>query len=321
MVEAYFDDFKVDHIKSPVIQSDDYYPFGLRFNSYARENSVPNKTKLFQGQEHIDDLGLNWDSFKWRNHQPDIGRFFNIDPLAEKYYYNSPYAFSENKVVAHRELEGLESSPVNCPECDGRGSNSIRKDEGADRFFKGVVSTSKEVGKQIATSSDVNDATVLATTITRGGDAVNVDGSKATKSDKVFAAVGAVVPGISGSLLKKGITIIENAIKGKQFEKVVTQGLKDAGHTNVAEQVTVRPNGATSNVRLDNMSTQNDAIKLTDAKSSATAGFTPNQTTGYPLLQQNGGVVVGNNGAAFGFPAGTQIPPTKVDIVRPLDPN
>jgi hypothetical protein len=33
--------------------------------------------------------------------------------LAEKYVYNSPYAFSENKVVAHRELEGLESEPVN----------------------------------------------------------------------------------------------------------------------------------------------------------------------------------------------------------------
>jgi RHS repeat-associated protein len=111
-VEAYFDDFKVTQTKSPVIQSDDYYPFGLRFNSYARENSVPNKTKLFQGQEHIDDLGLNWDSFKWRNHQPDIGRFFNVDPLAEKYVYNSPYAFSENQVVAHRELEGLEKVDI-----------------------------------------------------------------------------------------------------------------------------------------------------------------------------------------------------------------
>jgi RHS repeat-associated protein len=80
----------------------------LTFNSYQRENSVKNKFK-FQGQEHIDDLGLGWDSFKWRNHQPDIGRFFNIDPLADKYVYNSPYAFSENKVVAHIELEGLEA--------------------------------------------------------------------------------------------------------------------------------------------------------------------------------------------------------------------
>jgi RHS repeat-associated protein len=66
-----------------------------------------NKFK-FQGQEHVDDLGLNWDSFKWRNHQPDIGRFFNVDPLAEKYVYNSPYAFSENDVVSAIELEGLE---------------------------------------------------------------------------------------------------------------------------------------------------------------------------------------------------------------------
>jgi RHS repeat-associated protein len=87
----------------------DYYPFGLTFNSHQRENSVANKFK-FQGQELIDDLNLGWDSFKWRNHQPDIGRFFNVDPLAEKYVYNSVYAFSENKVVAHREIEGLEAA-------------------------------------------------------------------------------------------------------------------------------------------------------------------------------------------------------------------
>lgn len=50
------------HIKSPVIQANDYYPFGLTFNSYKRENSIENKIR-FQGQEHIDDLGINWDSF------------------------------------------------------------------------------------------------------------------------------------------------------------------------------------------------------------------------------------------------------------------
>ena len=107
-VEVYFDDFKVTQLKSPVIQTDDYYPFGLKFNSFSREGSVPNTLKLFQDQEHIDDLGLNWDSFKWRNYQPEIGRFFNVDPLAEKYVYNSPYAFAENKVITFRELEGLE---------------------------------------------------------------------------------------------------------------------------------------------------------------------------------------------------------------------
>lgn len=55
---------------------------------------------------------MNWDSFKWRNHQPEIGRFFNVDPLAEKYVYNSPYAFSENKVTSHFEIEGLEAETI-----------------------------------------------------------------------------------------------------------------------------------------------------------------------------------------------------------------
>jgi RHS repeat-associated protein len=106
--DVYFDDITVQQINSPVVEVQDYYPFGLKFNSYSRENSVPNTLKLFQGQEHFDDLGLNWDSFKYRNHMPDIGRFFNVDPLAAKYVYNSPYAFSENKVINGVELEGLE---------------------------------------------------------------------------------------------------------------------------------------------------------------------------------------------------------------------
>lgn len=113
-LEVYFDDFKVTHVnKTPVMQSDDYYAFGLNFNSYQRENSLKNKMVKFQGQEHIEDLDLGWDSFKWRNHMPDIGRFFNVDPLAEKYLYNSPYAFSENRVINTVELEGLEAVLIN----------------------------------------------------------------------------------------------------------------------------------------------------------------------------------------------------------------
>ncbi|KFF10110.1 hypothetical protein IW15_21470 [Chryseobacterium soli] len=39
-----------------------------------------------------------------------MGRFFNVDPLSEKYAYQSHYNFSENRVVDGRELEGLEWS-------------------------------------------------------------------------------------------------------------------------------------------------------------------------------------------------------------------
>ncbi|MEC8230703.1 MAG: pyocin, partial [Pseudomonadota bacterium] len=40
-----------------------------------------------------------------------------------------------------------------------------------------------------------------------------------------------------------------------------------------------------------------------------------NQRAAFPEIQQTGGVVVGKGKP--GFPGGTRIPPTKVNIVRP----
>ncbi|CCB70045.1 Rhs family protein precursor [Flavobacterium branchiophilum FL-15] len=109
-----------------ILEENHYYPFGLKhtnYNSdkrlYVRE-SVASKIKpvtplfplvynyKYQGQERQDELGLNWDSFKWRNYDYAIGRFMSIDPLAEKYVYNGVYNFAENRVIDGRELEGLE---------------------------------------------------------------------------------------------------------------------------------------------------------------------------------------------------------------------
>ncbi|WP_290863030.1 RHS repeat-associated core domain-containing protein [Flavobacterium sp.] len=67
----------------------------------------------YQGQELQDELGLNWYSFKWRNYDPAIGRFMSIDPLSEKYAYQSHYNFSENRVIDGFELEGLEVVLIN----------------------------------------------------------------------------------------------------------------------------------------------------------------------------------------------------------------
>ncbi|GGZ48964.1 hypothetical protein GCM10008088_07870 [Mesonia mobilis] len=50
----------------------------------------------------------NSSNFKYRMHDPRVGRFFAIDPLSAKYPWNSPYAFSENRVIDGIELEGKE---------------------------------------------------------------------------------------------------------------------------------------------------------------------------------------------------------------------
>jgi RHS repeat-associated protein len=91
-----------------ILEESNYYPFGLKHSPSAVVNAQPSYKYKYQGQERQDELGLNWDSFKWRNYDYAIGRFMSIDPLAEKYSYNSTYAFQENKIGIGRELEGLE---------------------------------------------------------------------------------------------------------------------------------------------------------------------------------------------------------------------
>ncbi len=64
----------------------------------------------FQGQEKDDEIKGEGNSlnYTYRMYDPRVGRFFAVDPLASKYPWNSPYAFSENRVVDGVELEGLE---------------------------------------------------------------------------------------------------------------------------------------------------------------------------------------------------------------------
>ena len=69
----------------------------------------------FQGQELDDEIkGGRGTSvnYKYRMHDPRVGRFFAIDPLMKDYPHNSPYAFSENNVTHAIELEGLEREVI-----------------------------------------------------------------------------------------------------------------------------------------------------------------------------------------------------------------
>ncbi len=108
-----------------VLREHNYYPFGLLHRGYNEDKEDLKYDKeqdfiftvqaqagrykyKFQGQERQEDLNLGWDSFKYRNYDYAIGRFFNVDPLAEKFPYNGVYNFSENRVVDGVELEGLE---------------------------------------------------------------------------------------------------------------------------------------------------------------------------------------------------------------------
>ncbi|MCX2679345.1 DUF6443 domain-containing protein [Galbibacter sp. EGI 63066] len=94
---------------SEIRREQNYYPFGLEHKGYnGGIYGVKNNLKTFQGQEFTEDLELNTHEWKYRYSDPTIGRFWQLDPLAQDYAYNSTYAFQENKIGMGRELEGAE---------------------------------------------------------------------------------------------------------------------------------------------------------------------------------------------------------------------
>jgi len=156
-----------------ILEENNYYPFGLKHQGYNSDNLQPAYKYKYQGQERQDELGLNWDSFKWRNYMPDLGRFFNIDPLAEDYPYNSPFAFQENKIGLGRELEGLELVPRN-PTASFGGWLSSKYDS-AITSMKTTVSNimnSLSVGKT-TTSKDSSKSNAGGIAFSDGGNNQN----------------------------------------------------------------------------------------------------------------------------------------------------
>ncbi|CAM1371691.1 hypothetical protein TPENAI_61189 [Tenacibaculum litopenaei] len=66
----------------------------------------PAQNYKFNGKELNEELGLNWYDYGARNYDASIGKWFNIDPLAEKYSGVSPYVYSSNNPVLFVDPDG-----------------------------------------------------------------------------------------------------------------------------------------------------------------------------------------------------------------------
>ncbi|WP_378175191.1 hypothetical protein [Aquimarina sp. SS2-1] len=96
-----------------VLSFNDYYPFGMLLPN--RHGNSSDYRYGFQGQEVDNEIKGEGNSvnFTFRMHDSRVGRFFAVDPLSPQYAHYTPYSFAGNKVIAWRELEGLEESNIN----------------------------------------------------------------------------------------------------------------------------------------------------------------------------------------------------------------
>ena len=100
----------VDAFRANLLATYDYYPFGAPMKE--RKYLSSDYRYGFQGQEMDDEIKGNGNSvnYKYRMHDPRLGRFLamDADSMIRKYPYYSPYAFSGNRVIDKVEIEGLQ---------------------------------------------------------------------------------------------------------------------------------------------------------------------------------------------------------------------
>jgi RHS repeat-associated protein len=142
------------------IFSPSYRTFGMQLPE-RHENVGDSYRYGFQNQEVDSEVKGEGNSvnYKYRMHDPRLGRFFTVDPLAVSYPHNSPYAFSENRVLDAVELEGLEAARLVLP------SNMSTKDVNA--VYKGIWSSNAKIVKTANSSitKTISGVTLAATGI------------------------------------------------------------------------------------------------------------------------------------------------------------
>lgn len=108
-----------------ILEENHYYPFGLKHTNYnveilrlrGRETEIEiigqNKYKYkYNGKEHQNEFGLNLYDYGARNYDPAIGRWMNIDPLAETSRRFSPFAYALNNPMYFIDPDGMEAETV-----------------------------------------------------------------------------------------------------------------------------------------------------------------------------------------------------------------
>jgi len=124
-IDVFFDNLTVTHIRGPILEETHYYPFGgtlAGISSKSLNFGDPTNKYKYNGIEQNNDFDLNlYDAF-YRNFDPQIGRFWQIDPKLELSINMSPYAAMDNNPI-------LKSDPL--------GDIAII-DDAIIGFFKGL---------------------------------------------------------------------------------------------------------------------------------------------------------------------------------------
>ena len=105
-----------------IVQEDSYYPFGMQMAGLSeRASGIKPNQYLYNGKELHQEMGLGWYDYGARFYDPALARFHTIDPLAEKFPFQSQYLYAASNPIRYIDVDGMWAG-----EPPGAWSNSLR---------------------------------------------------------------------------------------------------------------------------------------------------------------------------------------------------
>ncbi len=101
-----FDDFKITHTKTQVIQYNEYYPFGLQANSSWTKEGESN-AYLYNAANELNTT-TGWYEMFFRGYDASLGRMMQVDPKSTKYNELTPYNYAFNSPIYWNDVSGAD---------------------------------------------------------------------------------------------------------------------------------------------------------------------------------------------------------------------
>ena len=264
--KVWFDDVKIvkgNASQTVIVEESNYYPFGLQHKGYnnvvsSNGNSAAQKFG-FGGKELTEELGLQWHDFSARNYDASLGRWMNLDPLAEQGRRWSPYNFAMNNPVYFQDPDGMWPNPF-----AGIGEGIARAVRSKiNSVNKSISNAGKSIGNGLKSVGNAIGSFFTAANrdSSQGGDGYNFvskDGTnkgqrKGDNSIKTINADDIIGSAKSGATKFKGInkksiikTLKNGMSDGKTTIKLVETGSDGVSSMSTSNSSSSEPSGTSS---------------------------------------------------------------------------
>ena len=90
-----------------IVEENNYYTFGLKHKGYNNQIAGRDHKYGFGNKEEQSELGLDWIDITARNYDRALGRWMNVDPLADQMRRHSPYNYAFDNPIYFIDPDGM----------------------------------------------------------------------------------------------------------------------------------------------------------------------------------------------------------------------